>query len=428
MTGPSTASRYRQPTQDEVAILDLISEQGAIQTDQLALFLGVNPAEASKIAKELQEIDCVEVQKLLEGDEPWVWLNSHGARCTNTGFAAKEPALHRLKHTRAINEARFLVTKQLPEGKWICERQLRRASHSNRRRGREVLIPDAAFEIKGADGALERWAIEVELTPKTAERLRAIIADHCLRYDVVVYLCSGEVSRYMERLGLVNDFSNLAVRNLFDPKEKWKGAGPPKRSKRGEPRRDDIPILDLISEQGAIPIDQLARFLDCKLDKAKRTVKRLHEAGLLRKERLLAKEPDWVWLSKRGARFSTTGLSAPRPKVGSLALMRATSEVRITITRNDPEIRWVSRRVLLHEQGRNAAVPRAVVEVGDERHAIEVRLAPALEANLVRQLRQRTADYDAMVFFCAPKALRQLKSIQEKYGWPKLFIGPMPRI
>ena len=73
--------------------------------------------------------------------------------------------------------------------------------------------------------------------------------------------------------------------------------------RRGEPRRDDIPILDLIAEQGAIPIDQLAEFLGFKLDKAKRTVKRLHEAGLVRREKPLAGEPEWSGCPSAGPAF-----------------------------------------------------------------------------------------------------------------------------
>ena len=187
-----------------------------------------------------------------------------------------------------------------------------------------------------------------------------------------------------------------------------------------------IPILDFISEQGAIPIDQLALFLDFKLDKAKRTVKRLHEAGLVRREKPLAGEPEWIWLSKRGARFSTTGLSSPRPKVGSLALMRAVNEVRLRITKANPGVSWISRRVLLNRQGRNAAVPKAVIEVGDERHAIEIRLNAGPEAKVLEQIERRLYDHDAAVYFCGPQALAQMKRLHEKYGWRNLVVRGLP--
>jgi DNA-binding MarR family transcriptional regulator len=420
MTGPSTASRgrYRQPTQKEVAILDLIAEQGAIPVDQLARFLKVKPAEGSKLAKELQAIGCVEMRKLVEGDEPWIWLNSHGARHSNTGFDAMEPALNRLAHTRAINEARLVITERAPEAGWICERALKPDYPKGAK------IPDAVVLEGDA-----RHAIEVEITAKSGSRLRQIIAEHSGRYDAVVYFCSPKVLSQLKRVKGELKNSKLFVQSLpgwSSSPPKPKGA-PVVRSRRGKPRPDDIPILDLISEQGAIPVDQLARFLDFKLDKAKRTVKRLHEAGLLRRDKLLAPEPEWVWLSKRGARFSTTDLSAPRPKLGSLALMRATNEVRIRITSAEPKVRWVSRRVLLREFGRNAAVPKAVVEIGNERHAIEVRLTPGLEANLERQVRQRLSDYDAVVFFCEQKARRQLDRMAERHRWPRLLIRNLPQ-
>ena len=419
MTAPSTATpgRNRQPTQQEVVVLDLIAEQGAIPVDQLSRFLEIKPDEAQKIAKELQEIGCVEIHKLIEGDEPWVWLNSHGARHSNTGFDAIGPALNRLAHTRAINETRLVIAERAPEAGWVCERALK----PDYLKGAK--IPDAVVLLKG-----EQHAIEVEITPKSASRLREIVAEHSTRYDAVVYFCSPRVLNQLKRVQKESNSPKLVVRSLpgwssSPPKPK---GGPVVRPRRGEPRPDDIPILDLISEQGAIPVDQLARFLDCKLDKAKRTVKRLHEAGLLRREKLLASEPEWIWLSKRGARFSTTDLSAPRPKVGSLALMRATNEVRIKITRNDPDIRWVSRRVLLREFGRNAAVPKAVVEVGDERHAIEVRPNVGPETQVVEQIKRRLYDYDAAVYFCAPKALTQVKRIKEEWGWPGLIVQGLP--
>ncbi len=151
-------------------------------------------------------------------------------------------------------------------------------------------------------------------------------------------------------------------------------------------------------------------------------MKRLHEAGLVRREKPLAAEPEWIWLSKRGARFSTVDLSAPRPKVGSLALMRATNEVRLMVEGNSEEARWISRRVLLREYGRNASVPKAVVEIGDERHAIEIRLSVGPEAKILEQIRHRLHDFDAAVYFWDPTALAQVKRLKEEWGWRNLVV------
>ncbi len=421
MPGSSKGPRgqYLQLAQWKVEVLGLIAEQGAIPVDQLVRFLRVKPTEGPKIVNQLRDTGCVEIKTLVAGDEPWLWLNSRGARQANTELAAMKPAINRLAHTRAINEARIFV-EQTPQTEWISERVLKPGYPTGAK------IPDGVVRISG-----EHHAVEVELTAKSEARLRRIIAEHSARHDAVVYFCSPKVRGLLERISEEGENPKLFVRALPNwtsspPKPKTRAASVHPR--RGEPRSDDMPILDLISEQGAIPIDQLAEFLDFKLDKAKRTVKRLHEAGLVRREKPLAGEPEWIWLSKRGARFSTTDLSAPRPKIGSLALMRATNEVRLMIEGNTQEARWISRRVLLREHGRNASVPKAVVEIGDERHAIEIRLSVGPEAKVLEQVRRRLHDYDAAVYFCAPPALAQMKRFKEEWGWRSLVVRSLPGV
>lgn len=419
MVGPSKrpSAQYLQLPGWKIQVLNLIAEQGAVPMDQLARFLTVKPAMAWKVAKDLQGIGCVEIKTLVAGDKPWIWLNSRGARQSSMELAAMKPAINRLAHTRAINEARIYV-EQSPGTEWISERVLKRDYPKGAK------IPDGVVRIDD-----EHHAVEVELTAKSEARVRRIIAEHSARFDAVVYFCSPRVLALLERIEEETENGKLFVRALpgwtsSPPKPKRKGTSV--RPRRGEPRPDDIPILDLISEQGAIPIDQLARFLNCKLDKAKRTVKRFDEEGLVRREKPLVGEPEWIWLSKRGARFSTTDLSAPRPKIGSLALMRATNEVRLEITKANPEIGWVSRRVLLREHGRNASVPKAVVEVGDECHAIEIRLNIGPEAKVLEQIQRRLYDFDAAVYFCAPRAQAQVERLRKEWGWRNLVARALP--
>ena len=424
MAVPSQTKRksYREPTPEEVSGLRLLSEQGAIPMDQLARFLDVDSEKTEKIVRELEQTGCVQKDRPLQGDASWVWLRHRGARLSEAGFAASKPAISRLAHTRAINEARLFVTKRAPEGRWLCERALRRRNEPG------LKVPDAIFEIEG-----ERHAIEVELTPKAARRLRWIIAEHSTRYNAVVYFCSPQALGLLQRIEEEGNFPKLFVRALpgwTAARPKPKDAKAPStsvRPRRGEPKPEEIPILGLIAEQGAIPLDQLAGFLDCKLDKAKQLAKHLQEEGLIRRERFFAKEPDWVWLSKRGARFSSTGLSAPKPSIGALPLMRATNDIRIWLTRRAPEVRWVSRRLLLRERGRNASVPRALVETEGERHAIEVHLAPSPESRLEQRIWRRCAEYDAVVCFCTPKAGRQLERLKERHHWRKLFVRALSR-
>jgi DNA-binding MarR family transcriptional regulator len=261
--------------------------------------------------------------------------------------------------------------------------------------------------------------------------MRQIIAEHSARYDAIVYFCSPQALTLMKRVKKELDNPKLFVQALPG----W-SSSPPKprrpksteviRPRRGEAKPEEVPILDLISEQGAIPVDQLARFLDYTPHKAKQIAKHLHEEGLIRREKLLAQEPEWLWLTKRGARFSNRDLSAPRIRIGSLALIRATNDVRIAIAKSGTNVRWISRRLLLHEWGRNAAAPRAVIQIGDEHHAIEVRLAPSLESRIEELIWRRLSDYDAMVCFCAPSAKRQLERLEKAHHWPTLLVRGLP--
>ena len=373
MSSSPKRPRHRDPTPEETSILRLLAEQGAIPMDQLARFLDVDKDTAEKIVKELEEIGCIQKDRPLQGDAPWVWLRHRGARLSETGFSASKPPISRLAHTRAINEARLIVTELAPTGRWVCERALRHAYPKGAK------VPDAVFETEG-----ERHAIEVELTPKSRRRLEGIIAEHSFHHDAVVYFCSPQALGQLQRIKEKKEVPRLFVRALpgwTAARPKPKGArAPSSPTRRGDPKPEEVPVLDLIAEQGAIPLDQLARLLDCERSEAEQLAKRLQGEGLIRTERFFAKEPEWVWISKRGARFSTTGLSAPRPKIGALELTRATNEVRIWVTSRSAEVRWVSRRTLLQRHGRNASLPRAMVEAEGERHAIEIHLTPGLES------------------------------------------------
>ena len=290
MANPRKRPRHRDPTPEETSVLRLLSEQGAIPMDQLARFLGMAAKDAEKFVKGLEQAGCVQKDRLLQGDAPWVWLRHRGARLSGTGFAASKPAISRLAHTRAINEARLIITGRAPKGKWICERALRRDYPKG------VKVPDAVLEIEG-----ERHAIEVELTPKSARRLHWIIAEHQDRHDAVVYFCSPQALGQLQLIKKEAKVPNLFVRALpgwTAARPKPRAAQAPVRARRGEPAPEEIPILDLISEQGAIPLEQLARFLNCKPDKARRLAKHLQEEGLIRREGFFAKEPDWIWLCK----------------------------------------------------------------------------------------------------------------------------------
>jgi hypothetical protein len=189
----------------------------------------------------------------------------------------------------------------------------------------------------------------------------------------------------------------------------------------------EFELLRLIAEQGAIPFDQMARFLGGDERQAASVVKHLTKVGYADYGRFLHDEPHWAWLSGRGARLSGTGFMPGRPKVGAMARMRAVNEVRLHIARRAPEARWIGPRSVVREQGRSGYRPNAVVEIGRERHAIVVHLRAADQERVCDILETHMARYDAVIAFANPKPRKLLERLAADHHWPKLVVREIPQ-
>jgi transposase len=430
---PDKRRRYREPTQEEVAVLRLIAEQVAIPLGQLARFLDVEPEQAKRIVAGLARAGCVEQRRFLAGDPPWVWPTRRGARLSGTGFGPLAPTVRWLTHRRAVNEVRLYLAERAPEGRWVCERAVERLLEPN------LPKPDAVFEIGG-----ERHAIEAELSRKPRPALRTVIASHSNRYDAVLYFCSPQARSLLDEMRELQRWPKLIVRDVPGLERilttRSRGFGVPLR----EPRRPKhvqwrhrrklprLPqpwerrVLQLICEQGAIPLDQLTRFLDCEVAVSERIAEHLCEAKFAKRGRLLADEPDWVWLTDGGTRLSEAGLKPYLPAPGALARLRAINEVRLRVDNGSSQARWIGWRTLRRELSGSGRIPNAVVEIGDERHAIEVELTRKEKEDAVRMIAHRSANYDAVVCFCTAKTRRFYERLAAENHWPKLVIHKLP--
>jgi hypothetical protein len=424
-------SHVQEPNAEERLLLRILSEQQAVQIDHLARFLDLYVSDVGREVERFRLRGWVVVEKRLTGHSPWVIATGRGARLAGTGFQTLRPSVRSLSHIRAINEARLLLSAEHPDGAWICERELRR--HWQRKKVRN--ISDGVFEIGG-----QSWAVEVELSRKPIEYLRANIREHASRYDVVLYFCSKGMARFIERQDLLSEFpENLFVWETFDPIRELDSADFEVEKRLvhrayrdcSSPSPAELSILDLISEQGAIPLDQLARFLDCDFKEATALGTRFLEAGFVKRSRPLGSEPDWLWLTRFGASVSTTGLGALSPKVGGLVQRRALNEIRLLFAERAPGARWVSERTLRRAQGMKGSVPGAVVEVGSasdpERQAIEVCLSPKRStAERVRRMEMYRAEYAAATFFCSSSAKKTIRTAANRCGWSNLLVLSIP--
>ena len=188
----------------------------------------------------------------------------------------------------------------------------------------------------------------------------------------------------------------------------------------------EFELMRLIAEQGAIPFDQLARFLDCEQEQAARVAKHLTKVGYADYGRFLVDEPHWTWLTGRGARLSGTEFAFLRPKVGAMARMRAVNEVRLHIAARAPEARWTCSRSVVREQGLRGYRPNAVVEIGAERHAILVHLSVQVMDLVSDVLATHMARYDAVIAFANPRPRALLERLKSEHHWPKLVIRSIP--
>jgi transposase/DNA-binding MarR family transcriptional regulator len=418
---------------ERVALLALIAEQVAIPLDQLARFLAVDLAGVKTIVSRLVKAGYLEQRCFLAGGPPWVWLTHKGAAASETDFAARVPTVRLLTHRRAVNEVRLYLRQHAPRGRWVCERTVAR------RIDPDIPLPDALLEIDG-----ERHAIEVELNRKPRSALRVIVASHSNRYDAVLYFCSPQTRPLLDELRERYDWPKLSVGDVPGMEQflatRTRGFGLPLREPARSPRvrwghrrkqaRLSQPwqrgVLVLLAEQGAIPLDQLSRFLDYEPKATDQLAKRLVTAKLAKRESLLANEADWVWLTEGGNRLSEVGFKTYLPTPGGLARLRAINEIRLHIATRVPQADWLGWRALRRELSGFGQIPKAVVEVDGERHAIEAELTRKMGKDAIEMVEHRSARYDAVVCFCTPKIRRFYEGLAAKNYWPKLVIYPLP--
>jgi hypothetical protein len=372
---------------------------------------------------ELELAGCVTKRQLLAQEAPWVQATNRGGRLsTGEPASRRRVGVSRLRHTRAINDVRLHLAQRAPEGGWVCERDLRRQYQ------RGANLPDAVFEIGG-----ERHALEVQISPSERPRVELVIAEHSARYDAVVYFCNRAVEKQFRRWALGERHPKLLVRRLPGPLYDPSGCLVAEKDLRPEAQPTPIPpspagiaVLDLLSEQRAVRVDHLFGLLDGKIAEIGPLIDELFEGGMIRRQVILAGEPEWLWPTFRGSRFFTTGLKAPPLKTGALPMLRIMNEVRIEIESAYPDSRWLSRRILQRGQGRSSRAPKAAVVSETEHCAIEVELRSKPKHELARKFDYLNFHFDSVICFCSPIARDLLERMKAREGWSTLSVRDLP--
>jgi hypothetical protein len=185
-------------------------------------------------------------------------------------------------------------------------------------------------------------------------------------------------------------------------------------------------MLRLLSEQAAIPLDQLARFFGVDLAGAVRAAQRLEREGLIESRRFLIHDYPWFWPSGRGAAAAGTGFHYKVPDVAMLSHRRAVNEIRLHLAERAAQGVWICERTVLGRRDPSDHLPDAVFEIGGERHAIEAELSCKMRDQIRRILGQHSDRYDAVIYFCGRRTYRFMKQVQAEGRWPKLVVRRLP--
>jgi hypothetical protein len=211
-------------TERDEVVIAWIGAQYAVRLDQLRRLLGRNPGRKTKaegivgtttaqsVVERWLRAGLVEAQKFRVKEPSWIWLTSAGLRQAGLDYYYKAPKFAMLEHTFWVNQVRLTCENRWhsmgQSREWIGERRLRRDAPRGRGRpSAQEHVPDAVVETSQG-----RVAIEVELTPKKAERLKSVMSALAGEYAGVWYFYNRKTKTGVEKCaGKLGD----AARNRF---------------------------------------------------------------------------------------------------------------------------------------------------------------------------------------------------------------------
>lgn len=171
------AKRERRSSARANAAAQLVVEMYGIQLDVLAELLGMDMPHVYELARQLRS-DGLMLPALVEVQPGEKWLvPTKETAASYLGWVPRslwKPPLKDAEHYRAVAMARAILAGSDVTA-WVSERQLRHdaevAARQSRSRTREVgHIHDGRF-LGVIDGTYGWWAVEVELTAKSAKNM-----------------------------------------------------------------------------------------------------------------------------------------------------------------------------------------------------------------------------------------------------------------
>lgn len=188
----SDAGKIRLQPRDVNGLLTL-AEMYAAPYDLLAARLGVSDDRLRGVIARWRDAGLASTGKLAAGPH-WCWLTPAGMRQTGHPWEAAPPPLSRLAHVRAVLAARLWLEESAiwaaGQARWRPERQLLEGRPGVGRAGHVADAEVSWPSVPGSRLAGELWAVEVELTPKAADRVQRIMGGLLAgQYASTLYVC-----------------------------------------------------------------------------------------------------------------------------------------------------------------------------------------------------------------------------------------------
>jgi hypothetical protein len=203
-------------TDRDVAALRWLGQQYAARSDVLRVLLGRLSPGSPRIAGQLGEetlrqiLDRWEDRGLVTRDRLlghlWVAPTAKAVRLVGLDVPAWSFVIPQLAHVHAVGVVRLALEPSIPEGgHWLSERELRREAGKSHVPDAAIQLPDDPEATAGSglygedvDPLPKRIAVEVELTRKSAARLRqAWTRPRHGRWQRTVYYAPPEVAGYL---------------------------------------------------------------------------------------------------------------------------------------------------------------------------------------------------------------------------------------
>lgn len=187
-------------TERDRKILYWINRHGFVLVSQVQKAFEMGKTAAYRRLKEMVDRGLLKHERIL-ADIPGVyWVTREGVElCESLLSAGKKPSPSTMLHDIKVIDISVYMLKQYGDVKWLTAREMKSMQlREAQARGENV------FSVLGArvpDGVLERngqyYAIEVELSLKNRQRLKAIIDDYAKRivqqeFTSVVYFYGKE--------------------------------------------------------------------------------------------------------------------------------------------------------------------------------------------------------------------------------------------